>query len=121
MKRDMDLIRRIALETAELEAGHIMVGIEDVEPWAFAEHVTWMQEAGLLDAAVARFESQGDPPMVKVRRLTWEGCEFVDAVRSDTLWKKAKESVIKPAASFSFNLLREWLTAELRNGFPTLR
>lgn len=121
MKRDMDLIRRIAIETAELPAGHVMTGLEDVEQWAFAEHVAWMQEAGLLDADLIRFKSRGDAPKVNVRRLTWDGCEFLDAVRSDTIWKKAKESVIKPTASFTFGLLKEWLANELRNGFPTLQ
>jgi len=53
-------------------------------------------------------------------RLTWEGCDFADAVRSDTLWKKAKEMVIKPTASFTFGLLKDWLKSEIAQGLPTL-
>jgi len=52
--------------------------------------------------------------------LSW-GCEFVDAVRSDTLWNKAKDNIIKPASSFSFGVLRDWLKAEIAQGFPTTR
>jgi len=56
-----------------------------------------------------------------VERLTWAGCEFADAVRSDTLWAKAKKEVIKPGISFTFDILKEWLKAEITQGFPTLR
>lgn len=119
MKRDMDLIRRIALETAELPFGDTLSGMADVEHDVFAQHVIWMQEAGLVAAIVE--EALGDEPFVEVHRLTWDGCEFADAVRSDTLWAKAKTSVIKPATSFTFSVLREWLKAEIQQGLPTLR
>ncbi len=49
------------------------------------------------------------------------GCDFLDAARSDTLWAKAKTSVIKPSASWTFDLLKEWLKAEISSGLPTLR
>ena len=45
----------------------------------------------------------------------------MDAARDDTLWRKAKESVIRPGASFTFDLVKDWLKAEISHGFPTLR
>ncbi len=122
MKRDMDIIRQIALEVEQLEYGYQLDGLDGVTPQVFGAHVIWMHEAGLIDAHVSEFANKVDnPPQAHVYRLTWAGCEFVDAARSDTLWAKAKQSVIKPAASFSFQLLREWLLAEAKQGFPTLR
>lgn len=120
MKRDMDLIRRIALEAAELPYDRSMTGIDGIDEATFGAHVIWMEEAGLIKAGIQEFQS-GEPPSVRVRRLTWEGCEFADAVRSDTMWRKAKENVLKPATSFTFSLLREWLSTEIRDGFPALR
>lgn len=120
MTRDMDLIRRIALATAALPHGQALTGLEGVDPADFSIHVIWMVEAGLLSAIVQEFQSDS-PPAVFVRRLTWQGCEFADAVANDTLWNKAKEAVIKPSASWSFSLLTEWLKAEITQGFPTLR
>mgnify|MGYP000113599887 CR=1 FL=1 len=119
MKRDMDLIRRIAFATEELESGQTLDGLEDVEPATFAQHVVWMKEAGLVEAIVpTRLSGEGDFAMVN--RLTWQGCDFLDAARDEGLWSKAKATVIKPSASFTFGLLKEWLTGEIRQGLPSL-
>lgn len=117
MKRDMDLIRRITLAASELPPDKTLRGIDGVSDALFARHVIWMQEAGLVKAAT----DDSDEPFAAVFRLTWDGCEFADSVRSDTVWQKAKDNVLKPTMSFSFTVLREWLTAELRQGLPTLR
>jgi len=119
MKRDMDLIRRMALAIAELPHDAQLPGLEGVDHQDFVLHAIWMQEAGLIDADVQ--ESLGAPPVVWINRLTWEGCEFADAVRNDTLWNKAKEHVLKPASSFTFGVVRDWLKAEIMNGLPTFR
>lgn len=119
MKRDMDIVRRIALETSDLAANMALVGLDGVDKATFGQHVIWMEEAGLLVAAIQEYAS-GEPPTARVRRLTWAGCDFADAVRSDTLWAKAKEMVIKPTASFTFGLLKDWLVQEIKQGFPSL-
>lgn len=119
MERDMDLIRRIAIATAELPHGEYLHGLEEVEEVAFARHVQWMEEAGLLKGGVVEYLDGGIA--AHAIRLTWDGCEFVDSVRSDTLWRKAKEYVIKPSGSFTFGLLRDWLRTEIQQGLPSLR
>lgn len=118
MKRDMDLVRRIVLAATELSPGDWLVEIDGVDSAVFAEHVQLMEEAGLVDATITGYFAGGTS--AAVRRLTWDGQEFADQIRSDTLWQKAKENVIKPSASFSFSLLREWLKSELSKGLPTL-
>ncbi len=121
MKRDMDLIRRIALEVADMEHGYVLDGLEDGTSKAdFAMHVIWMVEADLITANVQEYMS-GEPAKVQVKRLTWAGCEFVDAIRDDTLWNKAKENVMKPTMSFTFGIVKDWLKAEITQGLPTLR
>lgn len=120
MNRDMDLIRRIVLATSDLAPRQELSCLDGVTPEEFAAHAVWLEEAGLIKARITTFIS-GEPPDVEIERLTWDGCEFADSVRSETLWKKAKEQVIKPSASFSFGVLRDWLKAEIQQGFPTLR
>lgn len=120
MQRDMDIVRRIALETADMEFGYRLMGIDDVDQTTFAMHALWMVEAGLIKAHITEY-GDNTPPKAQVARLTWEGCEFADAVRSDTVWRKAKENFIKPAGSFTFGLLKDWLAQEIREGFPLLR
>lgn len=122
MKRDMDLIRRIALEVADMDFGYVIATMEDegVDAATFGMHVIWMQEAGLIKASIQEYAS-GEPPKVQVFRLTWAGCEFVDAIRDETLWAKAKTSVLKPGMSFTFDVLKEWLKTEITQGLPTVR
>lgn len=119
MKRDMDLIRRIALEVETMPSGSTLDSLDGVDEDVFALHAIWMNEAGLIKAIIE--EDLHDGCFVDISRLTWAGCEFASAAHDDTVWKKAKESVIKPGASFTFDLLKSWLKTEIGQGFPTLR
>jgi hypothetical protein len=120
MKRDMDLVREIVLALDQLPADRGLKGIEGVETPTFAAHVLWLAEAGLVTATFFPSNGQMNPTYAEAWRLTWSGCEFADAIRSDTLWKKAKEDVIKPSASWTFTVLLDWLKAEISKGLPTL-
>ena len=120
MKRDMDLIRRIAIEVEAMPPRQALTGLEEVDPFEFAFHAQLMLEAGLISGEIHEYISD-DPPAVFVRRLTWEGCAFVDSVRDQTLWNKAKSTVLAPAASFTFGLLKDWVREEIKQGFPTLK
>ncbi len=114
MKRDMDLCRRIML-AVENETG-----VEDApERPVLAYHVALLQEAGLLDAIIQK-DSKGNPANFHVKRLTWEGHEFLEASKDPTIWEKAKSSIIKPGASWTFGLLAEYLKAEAKKhlGLP---
>lgn len=121
MKRDMDLIRRIVLATAELEYGKVLSELSDVAPETFATHVAWMDEAGLVKATHKEGGGGSMATFAVVFRLTWAGCEFADAARSDTVWNKAKGSILKPGISFTFDVLKDWLKAEITQGLPTIR
>lgn len=119
MKRDMDIIRRILL--ARMESNELQItSLESVEPAVFVAHAQWMEEAGLIKATFFP-EGKITASQAFVFRLTWNGCEFADAVASDTLWKKAKDNVIKPGLSFTFDTLKDWLKTEIAQGFPTVR
>ncbi|MDR0216198.1 MAG: DUF2513 domain-containing protein [Comamonas sp.] len=122
MKRDMDLVRRIALEVESLEFDFVLTDLEEqgVDAATFGIHAIWMKEAGLITARIQEYSS-GGPPGVEISRLTWAGCEFVDSIRDDTLWKKAKANVLKPGMSFTFDVLKEWLKTEITQGLPTIR
>ncbi len=67
----------------------------------------------LIDAHLVEGEAVGISHSV-ITRLTWSGHHFLDAMRDDTVWKKAKEHVLKPGASWTFDILKEWLKAELK-------
>lgn len=120
MKRDMDLVRRIVLATEDLPYGGQLESLPGVEQEDFIVHVLWLKEAGLIDG-IAEAGSGSWAKYAIAFRLTWSGCEFASAVRDETLWKKAKEGVMKPSMSFTFDVLKDWLKAEITQGLPTLR
>lgn len=121
MQRDMDLIRQIALSTAQLKHNEVLKSLEGIDEHTFAMHAQWMAEAGLVHATLSPQDSKAPAKFAAVWRLTWSGCEFADAARSDTTWNKAKANVIKPGMSFTFDVLKDWLKTEITQGLPTLR
>lgn len=120
MKRNMDIVRQIILATADMPYGEKLQSIDGISEDEFVTHVIWLQESGLI-VANAQDGTGSMAQYAIVSRLTWDGCEFADAVLDDTLWKKAKESVIKPGLSFTFDVLKEWLKTEIVNGLPSIK
>lgn len=121
MKRDMDLIRRIALTLVDQPPNTLLQSLPDVPETVFITHVAWMDEAGLVRAKYKESLGGSDGSYAFVFRLTWAGCEFADAVRSDTIWSKAKANVLRPGISFTFDMLKDWLKTEITQGLPTVR
>jgi hypothetical protein len=107
MKRDMDLIRTI-LQRIESDQDLTIEGHGSRE---ISYHVALLKDAGFLDAYLLT-DGFGRIDRAVVKRLTWDGHEFLDATRDDTLWRKARKHVLKPAASWTFGLLLEWLKRE---------
>jgi hypothetical protein len=111
MKRDMDLIRLLLLQVEGDEKA-----AEKVKTYPELEVVynaKLLVDAGLVDGDVA---DTGDIKTtgVVMTDLTWAGHDFLDAARDDTIWKKAKQNVMKPAAAYTFEIVKEYLKAEIK-------
>jgi hypothetical protein len=102
----MDLVRAILMGTAD-DADIDVAKYSREEVWY---HVFLLEQAGYIKALIGPQQTLD----FQIFCLTWEGNEFLDAMRDDTLWSKAKEKVIKPGASFTAKLLFEWLKTEIR-------
>ncbi len=113
MKRDFDLVRKIILEIRELPANSLPVGLEYPDEYdqdVVNEHIRLLIEAGLIEGNI--IDSLDGIFEVQVHRLTWNGQDFADSIQDETLWKKAKSTVLKPAVSFTFDLLLQWLKSQ---------
>jgi len=113
MKRDMDIIRLLLLQ---LETGDRPSQLDNFSEERVTYNAALMVHAGLVKGAFAR-GGDGDSLGVGMDRMKWSGHDFLDAARDETLWKKAKQTVMKPAASFTFEIVREWLKNEIRARF----
>ena len=119
MKRDMDVVRQILLACENLPFGEQFESLEGVDTDTYVTHVVWMQQAGLVQAN-AQAGGGSYASFAIVLGLAWEGCEFADAMRDETLWAKAKTKFMRPGISFTLDIVKDWLKAEITQGLPTL-
>ena len=102
----MDLARDILFAIEENDddpLGWIDLNIPGRSPEAVAYHVMIIAEAGLIEAQDLSTKSGFD---YKPKRLTWQGHEFLDAARSNTLWERAKAETLKQTGGLSLDLLK---------------
>jgi len=121
VKRNMDLIRELLLKIEEnpemdgtrefyLEAPSDL-GIADHSTEEVAYHLALLINAGCVDGAVAIAN-----PMQVVRGLTWNGHEFMDNIRSDTFWEKAKTH-FATLPSVGLTVVAAWIEGEIKKHF----
>lgn len=111
MKRDLDLVRciLISVEKADGPIGDVMLAkcCEDISRLVF--HIELMQAHGLLTASVER-DAYGDPLSLEVGGLTWEGYDYLDAIRSPQVWNKAKDAISKAVGDTSLSIVKQTCT-----------
>jgi hypothetical protein len=104
MKRDMELFRKFLLEVETIPPDMVnWVGltVEGYSPDEVAYHARLAHDAGFIEA---RFLPGTND--FTVRRLTYAGHEFLDAAREDTLWQKAKQTVLSNAGTLTVEALK---------------
>jgi len=112
MKRDMDLVRQILLETEKipfLASGQVYE--PEIEGYSHEEisyHVKLLQEAGYVQAM------GGDAYWV-IQSLTWEGHEFLEASKDDTRWNKAKSIMKDKGGGMVFDVLKQLLITLMKD------
>jgi len=115
MRRDMSLVREILLWAEKQEHG-CMQGNPTITGYSdelIAYHVHLMGQAGLV-VSIDLSVSESDSPGASLNSLSWAGHDFIDACRDNSIWAKAKDTVLKPATGMAFDVLLEWLKAEAR-------
>jgi len=116
MKRDMNLIRLLLLDTEGEEPRPDLAGFTEEQR---IYHSALLIEAGLIEGVIRKDENGFPSGTVRVR-LTWAGHEFLDAARNDTIWKKASEKIKQSGVQVTISLLEELLKKLLKEslGLP---
>jgi hypothetical protein len=110
MKRDMDLMRAMLLRVEETPYGQFWSGgIENYTHEQLYYHVQLAIETGLIEGGLL------DPDGFYVRKLTYEGHEFLDAARSETMWNKAKDTLQKNAGALTLEGLKAALSLLMKH------
>jgi hypothetical protein len=112
MKRDMELARLILMriEAQENYRDNISCEFEGYIEEQVHYHIMLLSEAGLVVAINA--SSMQDIQWIP-QRLTWQGHEFLDSARDNTIWRKAKE-IMARTGGFAFEVAKPLLVDLLK-------
>lgn len=112
MKRDWDTIREILTKLEELPGPDDVLDLSKFPTGRAAEisyHVELLLDAGLLEGEMSSSLDSG-PADFYAGRLTWDGHEFLDSVRSETVWNNTKKSFIANGISMTFDTIKSVAT-----------
>jgi len=106
----MDLARAILLRVEETPTATGWVALEfpGLSQEEVSYHVMLLAQAGLLEAGDLRTMTSYT---WKPKRLTWAGHEFLDAARSETVWKKATSMMKEKGLGVGFEVLKDVLVS----------
>lgn len=108
MKRNWETIRELLSKVEECSLPTEMVQLSQFPDERAAEisyHMSLLIEAGLVKGQMVKTIG----PEVKDffgQRLTWEGHEFLDSIRSDTVWARTKKLFTEQGVSMTFELVK---------------
>ena len=118
MKRDMDLIRLLLLmKEGDDDARERLESNYDEKTIVF--HCALAIEAGFINGSVTT-DQVGMPAAASLLHLTWEGYEFLESIRNETTWNKAKDAVVKTGTGWTVPILKEVLKAIIMHHIPGL-
>lgn len=95
--RDMELVRQILLEIEKRPpwSGWIDLKLPGYSNEVISYHVMLLNEAGLITAVSLTTSTGSAFEDWRPIRLTWQGYEFLEAVRDDKRWEKVKAEMSK--------------------------
>ena len=114
MKRDLDLVRQLMLQIEALPAAPpVQYRMSEIEDPVLLAHLEMLIEAGLVNGKIARSHGvRGD--VISVSGLTWQGHEWVEIVRSQSLWNEVKSAVLDGGGVLTLELTKAVATKLLR-------
>lgn len=112
MKRDMDLVRKILLEIEKQYVSSALYNlkIEGYDTTTIAYHCKILHEAGLISDYKVQYASNTIYSF-GVGSLTWEGNDYLDKVRDDTIWRKTKDVLVQKGLPLVFDTIKTISTA----------
>lgn len=108
MKRNWDTIREVLTRLEDLPDTDATLQLSDFpseRAYEYSYHVELLIDAGLVEGQMSRTLGRG-PTDFFARRLTWPGHEFLDSIRSDTVWNKTKKTFASKGIDMTFDLVK---------------
>lgn len=103
----MDLVRSILLQAESagcpLSLGQISHDGHTDEETVF--HIRLMEGRGLIGARVQTAWG-GEVLMCEIESLTWEGLDFLDAVRSERVWSRVRRAISESVGDTTLDVVK---------------
>src|SRR5919112_3589579 len=106
MKRDLDLVRQLLLKIEALPAGPpAQYPTSEIEDPVLLAHFELVLASGLVNGKISRSQSsRGD--VISISGLTWEGHEWVEMVRSQSVWNETKSMLLESGGALTYELTK---------------
>ncbi|MEL0344381.1 DUF2513 domain-containing protein [Streptococcus sp. 53] len=112
MKRNMDLCRLILFkiedEYKSTALSHLQIDGYDIEIIAY--HCDLLFEAGLIKSYKPTYASD-KIYFFSVGALTWEGHDFLDKIRENTMWNRTKNRIKENALPMTLEVIKTIATS----------
>ena len=112
MKRDWDVVRELLVKIEECSNPSEALSLSSFSSERSAEisyHAELLLEAGLVDGQILKTISRG-PHDFFLHRLTWNGHEFLDSIRSESVWEKTKKVFASKGIEMTVDLVKSVAT-----------
>ena len=123
MKRDMELIRELmlAIESKNNIFSFTNLDFEDISTLGYTDseidyHLILLIEASLVNG---KFQPQAgyDRRMIDIEKLSWDGHEFLDNARNESVWKETMKTVKEKGGSVAVGILTQLLASAAKQQF----
>jgi len=106
MHRDWDLVRRILLALEEKALPYTMMHaseFKDADEIGVSYHIKMLANAALIEAT--DISSMGKPMVWAATSLTWDGHEFLDSIRSQSMWQKVQAKAREKGLDLTLDII----------------
>lgn len=109
MKRDLDLIRNMLLIIEDSDKNSTL-GRSDFSslsdnPNILDYHLYLLADAGYVDYVSCNLVGYFYPQIL-IKWMTNDGCDYLDSIRSASVWDKTKEQLAKIGGQASFDIVK---------------
>jgi Hypothetical protein (DUF2513) len=115
LKRDMELVRDLLLVIEQNDDRRELEIPKDWDREVVAYHLKILDQAGYVKNNTKWADNK---PMWLIASLTWEGHEFLDAIKSDNVWEKTKDGVKKKGlelGNIPLDVLKEFASIQIKS------
>ena len=114
MQRDMELIRKILItiedKYVDVALNSSEISIDGYDMKTIGYHCSILHDAGLLDYFKGQYGGN-ELLFFFVGRLTWDGHEFLDKIKNDTVWNRTTTTIKEKGVPFVLDAVKEIATA----------